>query len=113
MPSPEVVHTLRELLHWTGEGKWMSDDRLPAPDDWRRQGQETYLAGAKLVKQAYRAYRQGWEHDHCELCWANFSLEPGDVNAGYSTKDCYRWICPDCYEDFRHEFSWVVDTSGA
>ena len=85
--------------------------RRPDPDDWRRQGQERCLLGSKLIKHRYRAYRQGWDHDHCEFCWAKFSLEPGDLNAGYSTEDGYRWLCPDCYEDFRGEFNWSVDES--
>jgi hypothetical protein len=71
-----------------------------------------YLAGLALVKQRYRAYRPGWDHDHCEFCWATFSLEPGDLNAGYATPDGYRWICFHCYEDFSPEFGWAVDDAG-
>ena len=81
----------------------------PGSYDWRRQGQKQYLAGIKLIEQKYRLYRPGWDHDHCEFCWAKFSLEPGDLDGGYSTEDCYSWICPDCYEAFRDEFKWVVN----
>jgi hypothetical protein len=93
-------------------GRMTDNRRRPEPDDWRRQGQERYLAGARLIKQGYRPYRQGWAHDHCEFCWAKFSLEPGELNAGYSTEDCYHWICADCYEDFRDAFNWAVHKTG-
>jgi len=81
-------------------------------NDWRRQGQEEYLKGATLV---HRPYRQNpnnpkWDHDHCEFCWATFSLfqHPEHLKVGYATEDDYRWICPACYVDFKDEFDWSV-----
>lgn len=78
------------------------------PDDWRRQGQEKYLHGANLVHQLYAEYRPGWDHDHCEFCGRKLSMSDGDLREGYSTEDCYRWICPTCFMDFQQEFEWTV-----
>ena len=82
--------------------------------DWRLQGQEEYLTGVSLVKKRYRRYRENWEHDHCEFCWRRFSENPGDLNEGYATEDEYRWICEDCYQDFKEQFRWTVkeDSNG-
>ena len=69
-------------------------------DDWRRQGQERFLRGKRLALRAYRAYRAGWEHDHCEFCGAKFSESGADLSEGYVTDDNYHWICATCFVDF-------------
>ena len=42
----------------------------------------------------YIKISDAWDHDHCEFCWAKFSLEghSGDLDEGYATKDNYQWI---------------------
>lgn len=80
----------------------------PSPNDWRRQGQERYLSRARLDFARYACFRPGWDHDHCEFCGRKFSLVAGDLNEGYATPDRYRWVCQDCFEDFREEFGWQV-----
>jgi hypothetical protein len=78
--------------------------------DWRLQGQERYLTGAKLTYGAYRRNRRNptWDHDHCEFCGATFMVEDGPnvLHAGYHTIDEYRWICSTCFADFRDRFGW-------
>lgn len=77
--------------------------------DWRRNGQEKYLAHAILEHKKYHPYRDGWDHDHCEFCGAKFSLAfEGALTEGYATMDNYRWICEDCFEDFKKEFAWTT-----
>lgn len=80
--------------------------------DWRRRGQEKYLKWVTLVHRPYRQYQKNpsWDHDHCEFCWAKFSLMDGPehLKEGYATIDDYYWICPDCFADFKDEFLWVV-----
>jgi len=82
--------------------------KKPSPDDWRRQGQERYLSGVRLIPRAYRPYRPGWEHDHCEFCGAKFSCHEGDLKSGYSTEDGYHWLCAGCFGDFKDEFAWEL-----
>jgi len=76
--------------------------------DWRLQGQEDYLQGVELCWAPYKPYSETWEHDHCEFCWAKFSLREGDLKEGYATPDRYRWICKACYDDFKDVFAWRV-----
>lgn len=45
---------------------------MAGSEDWRLQGQESYLKGATLVRKRYRTRSDEWEHDHCEFCWAEF-----------------------------------------
>lgn len=87
-----------------------------AGGDWRLQGQEEYLQGARLARRSYRRYGPNptWDHDHCEFCTAEFMVEdhPDVLHEGYATLDDYRWICPTCFEDFRERFAWTVVERG-
>ena len=89
---------------------------MRGPDgDWRLTGQEAYLTGVALCWRTYRPYREGWDHDHCEFCFATFAeanLIPDALHEGYSTVDEYRWICERCFGDFRHRFEWTVVECG-
>lgn len=84
----------------------MCKTKHPKSNDWRRQGQESYLKDVTLTKKEYKPYRQGWEHDHCEFCGVKFSLCKDDLTEGYSTPNYYHWVCEECYEDFKFEFGW-------
>ena len=81
-------------------------------DDWRLQGQEKYLLGAKLSYGRYRSVRDNpaWDHDHCEFCFATFTVDDvaGALHEGYHTLDDYRWICSGCFTDFRERFAWEL-----
>lgn len=75
-------------------------------------GQEAYLRGVTLVRRPYRPNPANpmWDHDHCEFCGAEFSAAAvADVlHSGYCTPDEYRWICEQCFQDFRAEFQWQM-----
>src|SRR3954466_6550264 len=83
---------------------------LREENDWRLQGQETYLKGIPLWWKTYTRYSESWEHDHCEFCWAKFMEEdvPDVLPEGYATEDNYRWICEQCFEDFKDLSGWEV-----
>jgi len=84
-------------------------------DDWRRQGQETFLKGVTLIHRSYRQHPSNpkWDHDHCEFCGTKFQLEKDHNQAqeAYATDDDSHWVCPTCFEDFKHEFGWIVQES--
>ena len=78
-------------------------------DDWRNTGQDEYLMGVTLVFKKYTTYSESWNHDHCEFCMAKFSvLIPNCLTEGYNTEDNYRWICKECFEDFKEHFKWKI-----
>lgn len=83
-----------------------------SPDDWRLMGQEKFLKGVRLVKQAYRRYplNPEWDHDHCEFCGAKFMVEdyPDVLHEGFSTENDYYWVCEKCFFDFKEYFAWEV-----
>ena len=86
---------------------------MPDKDDWRRQGQENYLKGITLSFRKYGPQKEGWNHDHCEFCGAKF-MDTSDANSfseGYTTSNNYRWICRQCFDDFKAEYEWKVENS--
>jgi hypothetical protein len=69
-----------------------------------------------------------WDHDHCEFCGVTFDehakvvARPASdrrvVTEGYlvveSADESPRWICEECFDDFKDEFRWsVTDTNEA
>jgi len=86
----------------------MNKNKKIQPNDWRRQGQEKYLKGVELAFKNYIPSNIGWNHDHCEFCGAKFSQNEGDLNKGYTTENSNRWICNECFNDFKDEFCWNV-----
>ena len=84
------------------------------PNDWRLSTPKDYLKGRAWIRKPYRKYREGWDHDHCEFCWAKF-MEPGTpdtLHEGYSTRDDYWWVCSQCFDDFRELFGWTIAATG-
>lgn len=81
--------------------------------DWREQGQEKYLSGLKFTKQKYSKYSDNWEHDHCEFCNKKFCEQEDDlkcINEGYTTQDNYRWICIDCFQNFKEKYNLIEES---
>ena len=81
-------------------------------DDWRLRGQEDWLADRPLRWARWTPYRDGWDHDHCEFCWAEISTLVGDhadaEEAYVTADDNYSWICSSCFADFRDRFRWTL-----
>jgi hypothetical protein len=83
------------------------------------------LRGVQFVRKHYRAYRPGWDHDHCVGCWATLaepgSTEPDALHEGYATTERYfrgaeyEWVCPECFSLFAPEMGWsdVTPRAGA
>ena len=66
--------------------------------------------GVALTRRPWRPYRPGWDHDHCEFCGAKFGAFDGPdiLQKGWATADGYRWICDQCFADFRARFDWQI-----
>ena len=81
-------------------------------NDWRLQGQEKYLTGVKLIRTPFAPLSKTWDHEHCDFCFATFSDYDGDLHEGYCTEPSNtatsKWICPECYADFKEYFGWVL-----
>jgi hypothetical protein len=81
-------------------------------DDWRIDNAK-WTRGAVLHFRKYTRFREDWDHDHCEGCWAKFmeSGSPEILSEGYVTDDNYRWICPQCFQDLKVQMGWKLDSA--
>ncbi|MGN6125258.1 MAG: hypothetical protein ACTHON_01725 [Humibacter sp.] len=81
-------------------------------EDWRLTDQEAYLASRSLRFARWTPYRPDWDHDHCDFCFAEISNNTtghADYNEAWVTADDgYTWVCPQCFNEFRERFHWVV-----
>lgn len=67
-------------------------------NDWRFTNQDKYL---RNIIFSYKHYNQPYpEHSHCEFCWIKFGAG-GEIQEGYANPSDDRWICSQCFEDFR------------
>ena len=78
-------------------------------DDWRLTGQEDYLLFAKLKEIIPSDYLKTLDnpeyfHEHCEFCMTK--PEDNKEQKFYCTLDNYRWICEECYNDFKEKFKF-------
>ena len=65
-----------------------------------------------------------WDHDHCHFCYDSAFSEryEDDLREGWTTsgpaglpgseqQPDYHWVCPDCFELYREQFGWTVETA--
>lgn len=76
--------------------------------DWRWGNQKKYMDDIVIVHRKYSEKETKNNHDHCEFCWATLGLDVPDNVDSYCTEDEYRWICPECYNDFKEYFKWTL-----
>ena len=69
--------------------------------------EKIYLHNKRI--QLKRIEYESDQHEHCELCWARFSLHKDDLQFGYYESDSRSWICQTCCKDFKDLFKWTVE----
>lgn len=77
-------------------------------NDWRLTGQDEYMKNVKLkliVPSEIHKKDSLW-HVHCEFCMR--TIDNSYKESCYCTLDNYRWICTQCYNDFKEMFNWTV-----
>lgn len=82
---------------------------MHADSDWRLHGQERWLPkGAVWFRRPYAPANPANDHDHCEFCTAKFMVGGayGTLAEGYADAEGQRWICAECFQDFRGRFEW-------
>ena len=77
---------------------------------WRLQGQEKILGNKQLIKVDIYSFKNKMQkkdafHEHCEFCWDK--VEENQDEKWYCSLDNYRWICRNCYNDFKEKFKFI------
>lgn len=74
--------------------KWFA---RPALVD-KKSGTTHLYSGQRFDGNYFDLVKEGWTHDHCEICSCVFSDQKSNAvkNEGYF--DNWSWICKECYE---------------
>ncbi|QDV79668.1 hypothetical protein [Botrimarina mediterranea] len=91
----------------------------PDPEDGRWNFAPDDLGGlifrfSRYFRPKIGPYRPAsWDHDHCECCWKKIMEEGGDAESGWVTQlhDEDRWICDECFTDFREALDWRIEAT--
>ncbi len=95
---------------------WRPEQLEIAQDDSRPWQKQSFVAkdlilfsieGGRLGRQAAEGevigkeetrVKDGWEHEHCFLCWRTISTAEGEPHEGYT--DGTIWLCETCYQTY-------------
>jgi len=75
-----------------------------------------HLRGQTFWRSSWVRPHADWDHDHCAVCWANFSEAP-ELNEGYTTGPDhkhgarYEWVCETCFNKLRDRMGWSVGSA--
>jgi hypothetical protein len=128
----ETPEQLRERLpHFQGRS-WTWARWEPQPAERASLGPEggTILARAGEIPDEVTAEPVAdiWDHDHCEVCWARFTIfdipNESPLREGYTLpgpagspesewKPAYHWVCERCFNEHRALLGWTVTESSA
>lgn len=95
------LNNLLEKLKYLKQGDWIHQKYKASPALANKSmGSTCQYTGQQYDPEKFEMVKDGWTHDHCDICFQKISSIPdqGDPN-GY-TRDNNDWICNDCYELF-------------
>jgi hypothetical protein len=75
-------------------------------NDWRITNQLEFLKRAHLIQSKYIQPHENWDHDHCKFCSEKIDAS---TELAICTTDYRKWICLECFADFKEAFEWVLE----
>ncbi len=109
--APLIPGNIYTFTSW-----WRPDQLEIAQDDSRPWQKQSFIPkdlilfsieGGRLGRQAVEGevvgeeetrVKDGWDHEHCFLCWRTISANEGEPNEGYT--DGTIWLCETCYQTY-------------
>lgn len=68
-----------------------------------------FLVGQKLRRRTFSS-TDICDHEHCNMCGAKISAQSSDIKSAFSTYDLRGWVCDECYEYYKDEYQWTLET---
>lgn len=93
----DVADEVRLLIN----EEWRREDWKPTPAlIHKRGGRSTQYRGQKFNPEKIDLVTDGWNHDHCAICWWTLYATDDPANGiGYHNQN-YVWICSECFQQF-------------
>lgn len=79
--------------HWT-KRKWIARAALIS------KGSTSDYVGQKYNPEHTKLVDDGWNHDHCEICWWSLHEDGSSEHGEGYTTDGHKWVCTECFTQF-------------
>ena len=90
---------IQESVAWARNQQWKKQ-KWVARASLVSKGSTSDYVGQKYNPEHTKLVKDGWTHDHCEICWWTiFESENPEEGVAYTTNG-HSWICKECYEQF-------------
>ena len=90
---------MKESVEWVRKQNWKKQKWIVRAALVSKGSTSDYV-DQKYNPEYTELVEDGWNHDHCEICWWTLcESDNSDEGEGYTT-DGHRWICTECYEKF-------------
>lgn len=79
---------------------WEYKDWKPSPALVDKNGfASNQYVGQKYDPNSLTVDKEGWTHDHCEVCWTRLCINKEECEtSGYNSAN--QWLCNSCYNRF-------------
>lgn len=93
----DVADEVRSLI----KENWHREVWKPTPAlVHKKGGRSTQYRGQKFDPEKIDLVKDGWNHDHCAICWWTLhETEVPDNGIGYHNENNV-WICSECFQQF-------------
>lgn len=68
---------------------------------------QKFMLNERFIKAVFEL---GGEHEHCTMCGIKISASAEDIHEGYVTTKNMHWVCCECFEAYREEYGWKLET---
>jgi hypothetical protein len=92
------VSDIKDEVEWCRNQKWRKQSFIPR-DAVKQKHSVTERQSSGAVPTGGEIIKDGWEHEHCQVCWWKIreSNNP-EIGIGYTNGN--QWLCSECYGQF-------------
>ncbi|MFD2257460.1 hypothetical protein ACFSSA_12320, partial [Luteolibacter algae] len=91
---------IAEAVEWCLTQTWHCETWKPTAALVQKSGTVSQYRGQKFDPDKIGLVKDGWTHDHCEICWWTLR-ESNDAADGVGYRnETNGWICTECFNHF-------------
>ena len=90
---------IRESVKWACKQSWKKQKWVARPALVSKGSVSDYV-GQKHNPEYTQLIKDGWNHDHCEICWWTLHESDDPEHGEGLTTDGHKWLCTVCFTRF-------------
>ena len=87
-------------IDWCRNRHWKQDKWTPSDALTQKSGTTSKYAGQRFDPTKYTLIKNGWNHDHCSICWWTLHESDNPAEATGWKDDQNNWLCNECHQQF-------------